>query len=77
MSNIHYQKQAKEEDAEISGAMGPESKTSVIGKYAPKETPVKMSKRFSVNMVSAVNNQGKVHFMIYSDSMNTDRLINS
>ncbi len=34
-----------------------------------------MSKRFSVNMVSAVNNQGKVHFMIYCDTMNADRLI--
>lgn len=46
--------------------------------YAPKgATPVKksMSKRFSVNIVSAVNNQGKVHFMIYSYMMNADRLI--
>src|SRR5690554_7037335 len=41
------------------------------------KTPVKksMSKRFSVNMVSAVTNQGKVQFMLYSDSMNADRFI--
>lgn len=46
--------------------------------YAPKgKTPVKssMSKRFSVNMISTVTNQGKVQFMIYSDTMNAGRLI--
>ena len=46
--------------------------------YAPKgKTPVKksMSKRFSVNMISTVTNQGKVQFMIYSGSMNSDRFI--
>ncbi|MCO5247435.1 MAG: IS630 family transposase [Chitinophagales bacterium] len=73
-------KQAKEEDAEIfwGDETGIKNQCNHGRSYAPKgETPVKksMSKRFSVNMVSAVNNQGKVHFMIYSDSMNTDRLI--
>lgn len=46
--------------------------------YSPKgHTPIKlsMSKRFSTNMISTVTNQGKVQFMIYSDSMNSDRLI--
>ena len=46
--------------------------------YAPKgKTPVKksMSKRFTVNMISTVTNQGKVSFMIYTGSMNADRLI--
>ena len=46
--------------------------------YAPKGiTPVKknMAKRFSVNMISTVTNQGKVEFMIYSGTMNGDRLI--
>lgn len=46
--------------------------------YAPKgKTPIKksMSKRFSVHMVSAVTNQGKVQFMIYSETMNAERLI--
>ena len=46
--------------------------------YAPKgKTPVKksMAKRFSINMISTVTNQGKVEFMIYSGTMNSDRLI--
>jgi transposase len=46
--------------------------------YAPKgKTPVKKHKaqRFSVNMISTVTNQGQVQFMIYTGSMNTDRLI--
>lgn len=73
-------KQAKEEDAEIfwGDETGIKNQCHHGRSYAPKgKTPVKksMSKRFSVNMVSAVNNQGKVHFMIYSDSMNADRLI--
>lgn len=46
--------------------------------YAPKgKTPTEkhMSKRFSVNMISTVTNQGKVEFMIYSTNMNSDKLI--
>lgn len=46
--------------------------------YSPKgKTPVKkhMAKRFSLNMVSTVTNQGKVQFMIYTGSMNSERLI--
>jgi len=46
--------------------------------YASKgKTPVKksMSKRFSVNMISSVANQGNVRFMIYSGTMNADRCI--
>jgi len=46
--------------------------------YAPKgRTPVKknMAKRFSINMISTVINQGQVKFMIYSGSMNADRLV--
>lgn len=46
--------------------------------YAPKgKTPVKkhQAKRFSVNMISTVTNQGQVQFMVYSGSMNADRLI--
>lgn len=46
--------------------------------YAPKgKTPVKssMSKRFSINMISTVTNQGKVQFMIYSETMNAEKLI--
>src|SRR5680860_924430 len=67
------QKRAKEENAEIQWG----DETGVINNcqhgrsYAPKgKTPTKMSmsKRFSVNMISAVNNQGKVQFMIYSEN---------
>jgi transposase len=46
--------------------------------YAPKgRTPVKrhLSKRFSINMVSTVTNQGLVQFMIYKENMNSDVLI--
>ena len=32
-------------------------------------------KRHRVNMLSAVNSQGKVRFMIYQDTMNQQRLI--
>ena len=41
--------------------------------YAPKgKTPVKrhMSKRFSINMISSITNQGLVQFMIYKENMN-------
>lgn len=41
--------------------------------YAPRgKTPVKrhMSKRFSINMISTVTNQGLVQFMIYKENMN-------
>jgi transposase len=34
-----------------------------------------MAKKFSINMISTVTNKGKVEFMIYSGSMNADRLI--
>jgi transposase len=46
--------------------------------YAPKgKTPIKkhMSKRFSINMISTVTNQGLVQFMIYKENMNADVLI--
>ena len=46
--------------------------------YAPKgKTPIKksMSKKFSVNMISAITNQGKVQFLLYSDTMNADKFI--
>lgn len=46
--------------------------------YAPKgRTPVKshLSKRFSINMISTVTNQGLVQFMIYKENMNSDVFI--
>lgn len=72
--------QAKQEKAEIywGDETGVKNQCHHGRSYAPQgKTPVKksMSKRFSVNMVSAVTNQGKVQFMLYSDSMNADRFI--
>lgn len=71
---------AKEENAEIhwGDETGVKNNCNHGRSYAPKgKTPVKssMSKRFSVNMISTVTNQGKVQFMIYSDTMNADKLI--
>jgi transposase len=46
--------------------------------YAPKgRTPVKkhMSKRFSINMISTVTNQGLIQFMIYKENMNAEVFI--
>jgi len=71
---------AKKENAEIhwGDETGSRNNSQHGRSYAPKgKTPVKksMAKRFSVNMISTVTNQGKVEFMIYSGSMNADRLI--
>ena len=71
---------AKNEDAEIhwGDETGVRNNCQHGRSYAPKgKTPVKqsMSKRFSVNMISTVTNQGKVQFMIYSSNMNAQKLI--
>ena len=74
------EKKAKEEGAEIhwGDETGARNDCQHGRSYAPKgKTPVKkkMSKRFSVNMISTVTNQGKVEFMVYSQNMNADVLI--
>ena len=46
--------------------------------YAPKgQTPVVkvQAKKMHINMISAISNQGRLHFMLYSDAINSDRLI--
>ena len=46
--------------------------------FSPKGRPPVLpveTKRQRVNMISAVNSQGKVRFMIYQDTMNQQRLI--
>lgn len=73
-------KKAKEEGAEIhwGDETGVRNNCQHGRSYAPKgKTPTKlsMSKRFSINMISTITNQGKVKFMIYSGAMNSDRLI--
>lgn len=72
--------QARAEGAEIHWAdeTGVRNACQHGRSYAPKgRTPIKksMAKRFSVNMISTITNQGKVQFMLYSDSMNADRFI--
>jgi transposase len=74
------QKRSKEENAEIQWAdeTGVRNNCQHGRSYAPKgRTPIKksMSKRFSLNMISTVTNQGKVQFMIYSENMNSDKFI--
>jgi transposase len=71
---------AKKEGAEIhwGDETGIRNSNQHGRSYAPKgKTPVKksMAKKFSINMISTVTNKGKVEFMIYSGSMNADRLI--
>lgn len=71
---------AKEEKAEIhwGDETGVKNSCNHGRSYAPKgKTPIKrnMSKRFSINMISTVTNQGKVQFMVYSENMNSDKLI--
>lgn len=74
------QKRAKTENAEIhwGDETGVKNNCQHGRSYAPKgKTPIKksMSKRFSMNMISTVTNQGKVQFMIYSENMNSDKFI--
>ena len=72
--------QAKQEKAEIywGDETGIRSDSQHERGYAPKgKTPVIRlnAKRSSTNMISAVNNQGKVRFKIFEGSMNTDIMI--
>ncbi len=71
---------AQQENAEIywGDETGVKNQCNHGRSYAPKgKTPVKenMSKRFSVNMVSAITNQGKVQFMVYSENMDAGKFI--
>ena len=46
--------------------------------YAPKgKTPVVKvrAEKMHINMISAISNQGRMHFMLYSDAINSERLI--
>ena len=74
------QQRAKAENAEIhwGDETGCKNRCNHGRSYAPKgQTPVKesMSKSFKINMISSVTNQGKVQFMIYTENMNADKLI--
>lgn len=73
-------KKAKSDNAEIHwGEETGVKNSSPHGRsYSPKgKTPIRraMGKRLSTNMVTSINNQGKVEFMIYSGTMNADRFL--
>ena len=73
-------KEAKQQDAVIhwGDETGVRNQCHHGRSYAPKgQTPVKksMSKRFSVNMISSITNQGQVRFMMYKENMNAKVLI--
>ncbi|MCL1982769.1 MAG: IS630 family transposase [Clostridiales bacterium] len=73
-------KRAKTEGAEIcwGDETGVNNQEYYARGYSPKgQAPVapSISKREKVNMISAVNNQGKTRFMVYDDNMNQDKLI--
>jgi transposase len=74
------QKIAKKENAEIywGDETGVRNDCQHSRGYAPRgQTPVVEinAKRFAVNMVSAINNQGLLRFMIYESNMNARVLI--
>lgn len=74
------QAQAKQEDAEIywGDETGLRNDCQHERGYAPKgKTPVIRlnAKRESINMISAMTNQGKVRFRFFEGSMNADVLI--
>ncbi|VAW10583.1 Mobile element protein [hydrothermal vent metagenome] len=71
---------AKQEKAEIhwGDETGVRNNCQHGRSYVPKgKAPTKksISKRFSTNMISTVTNQGRVEFMIYSGTMNSDMFI--
>lgn len=72
--------EAKTENAEIF--WGDETAVQNVANYArgyaPKgQTPVVkvQAKKMHINMISAISNRGKLHFLLYSDAINSDRLI--
>ena len=72
--------EAKSENAEIF--WGDETAVQNVANYArgyaPKgRTPVVkiQAQKMHINMISAISNQGKLHFLLYSDAINSDRLI--
>lgn len=73
-------KEAKKSGAEIlwEDEMGMRSDHQSGTSYAPKgKTPVikRTGKRFRLNMISAISNQGKKQFMIFKDSFNSEKFI--
>ena len=73
-------RKAKEEDAEIhwGDETGLRNDSQHGRSYAPRgKTPVirLCAKRERINLISSITNQGKVRFMVYQDTMNSQTLI--
>jgi transposase len=73
-------KRAKDEYATIhwGDETGIRNTTNYGRSYSPKgQTPTQiiLAKRLSLNMISSITNQGKVEFMIYSSTMNSERFL--
>ncbi len=73
-------KQAKKEKAEIhwGDETGLRNDSQHGRSYAPRgKTPVirLCAKRERINLISSITNQGKVRFMVYQDTMNSQTLI--
>jgi transposase len=73
-------KTAKREKAEIywGDETGIQNEANRIRGYAPQgQTPVIRinAKKEHISMLSAINNEGKVRFMVYNDSMTSEKLI--
>jgi len=73
-------KRAKDENAEIywGDETGISNQENYQRGFAPKGRPPVMKyavKRAKLNMLSAINNQGKVRFMLFPDSMTQQKLI--
>ena len=71
---------AKAEDAEIffGDEVGVQNTSNYAKGYSPiGQTPVVKveSKKMRLNMLSAISNRGKLRFIIYKDSMNSDKFI--
>ena len=71
--------QAKREDALIywMDETAVQNCSNLVRGYSPKgQTPVLKleTKKMHINMVSAINNTGKIFFKIYKEAMNTDLL---
>lgn len=72
--------QAKKEDAEIhwGDETGVKNECQYGRSYSPKgitPTYTVLAKKLSMNMISSVTNQGKVRFMIYKGTMNSQMFI--
>jgi transposase len=72
--------QAKAEKAEIffGDETGIQNTANYAKGYAPVgQTPVIKadSRKMKINMLSAISNRGKLRFILYKDSMNSDKLI--